>query len=187
MASRGASARSSVWWDEEKREWTGHDRPDFEKDKPPDYRPQKGAKGDGCDRRGQAVHPAPRRRGMAVRYQRLKDGPLPTHYEPLETHLGNPLYPEQVTNPAADKKERPDNPYAYPAGDERFPYVLTHVSPDRASHGGRHVAALCRIWRSCSRNCSARSRRSWRPRSGLEHGDLARSPHRAASLRRACW
>jgi formate dehydrogenase major subunit len=54
----------------------------------------------------------------------LKDGPLPTHYEPLESLFGNGLYPEHATNPPADKKVRPDNNYAYP-GDERFPYVLT--------------------------------------------------------------
>ena len=38
---------------------------------------------------------------------------------------GNPLYPEQQTNPPADKKERPDNPYANSPDDPRFPYVLT--------------------------------------------------------------
>jgi len=54
----------------------------------------------------------------------LKDGPLPTHYEPLETQFKNPLYPHMTYNPPADRKERPDNPYAYPA-DERFPYILT--------------------------------------------------------------
>ncbi len=26
-----------VWWDAEKREWTGYDVPDFPKNKPPDY------------------------------------------------------------------------------------------------------------------------------------------------------
>ncbi len=29
----------------EKKEWTGHDVPDFIKDRPPSYRPPKGAKG----------------------------------------------------------------------------------------------------------------------------------------------
>ena len=29
------------------------------------------------------------------------------------------------TNPAAQKKERPDNPYANSPGDPRFPYILT--------------------------------------------------------------
>ena len=35
-----------VWWDEAERKWTGHDAPDFEVDKPPDYRPPDGAKAD---------------------------------------------------------------------------------------------------------------------------------------------
>jgi len=38
--------------------------------------------------------------------------------------LGNPLY-TQGPNPVAQKKERPDNPYANSPGDARFPYVLT--------------------------------------------------------------
>jgi formate dehydrogenase major subunit len=54
----------------------------------------------------------------------LKDGPLPTHYEPLETLFENPLYPERVFDPAADRKERPDNP-SVKFGGEEFPYVLT--------------------------------------------------------------
>ena len=28
-----------VWWDADKGEWTGYDVPDFEKTKPPSYRP----------------------------------------------------------------------------------------------------------------------------------------------------
>jgi formate dehydrogenase major subunit len=54
----------------------------------------------------------------------LKDGPLPTHYEPLESPVNNPLYPARQANPTALKKERPDNPYAF-SPDARFPYVLT--------------------------------------------------------------
>jgi len=53
----------------------------------------------------------------------LKDGPLPTHYEALESLLENPLYSQQA-NPAANRKKRPDNPYAAPR-DARFPYILT--------------------------------------------------------------
>ena len=54
----------------------------------------------------------------------LKDGPLPAHYEPLESLLENPLYSEQ-TNPAAQKKERPDNRYANSPGDPSYPFILT--------------------------------------------------------------
>ena len=34
-----------VWWDESKREWTGHDVPDFKKKRRPDYRPNENAEG----------------------------------------------------------------------------------------------------------------------------------------------
>ena len=37
--------KALVWWDASRGEWTGHDIPDFEKDKPPDYRPPEGAVG----------------------------------------------------------------------------------------------------------------------------------------------
>jgi formate dehydrogenase major subunit len=76
----------------------------------------------------------------------LKDGPLPTHYEPLESPLANPLY-AQNTNPAADKKERPENPYAA-HGDPRFPYVLsTYRLTEHHTAGGMtrtlpHLAEL---------------------------------------------
>jgi formate dehydrogenase major subunit len=54
----------------------------------------------------------------------LKDGPLPAHYEPLESPVRNLLYPRQQTDPAASRKERPDNPYAA-SPDARFPFVLS--------------------------------------------------------------
>jgi formate dehydrogenase major subunit len=53
----------------------------------------------------------------------VQDGPLPTHYEPLESPVKNLLYPRRQDNPAADRKERPDNPYSRSVED--FPYVLT--------------------------------------------------------------
>ena len=31
----------------------------------------------------------------------LLDGPLPTHYEPIESPVKNPLYPDVGANPAA--------------------------------------------------------------------------------------
>ena len=71
----------------------------------------------------------------------LKDGPLPAHYEPLETPFRNPLYPDHIYNPAADREERPDNPYARP-GDETFSLRVDHLPPDGASHGGRDVASV---------------------------------------------
>jgi len=54
----------------------------------------------------------------------LKDGPLPSHYEPLESRSGINFYPARATDPAAERKERRTNPYA-DSPDARFPYVLT--------------------------------------------------------------
>jgi formate dehydrogenase major subunit len=34
-----------MWWDEERRHWVGDDQPDFDPEKPPDYRPPPGAQG----------------------------------------------------------------------------------------------------------------------------------------------
>jgi formate dehydrogenase major subunit len=53
----------------------------------------------------------------------LKDGPLPAHYEPLESPVANAMY-RQETNPAANRLERPDNLYAA-RGDSDYPHVLT--------------------------------------------------------------
>ena len=74
----------------------------------------------------------------------LKDGPLPAHYEALEAPVKNSLY-SQNTNPAADKKQRPDNPYANAHGDPRFPYVLsTYRLTEQHTAGGmtRHLSHL---------------------------------------------
>jgi formate dehydrogenase major subunit len=40
----------------------------------------------------------------------LLDGPLPTHYEPIESPVENALYPKVGANPAAITWDRPDNP-----------------------------------------------------------------------------
>jgi formate dehydrogenase major subunit len=113
-----------VWWDAERGEWTGYDVPDFPKTKPPDYRPPPGAK-------GLAGHPgdAPFVRladgkGALFVPSGLRDGPLPTHYEPWESPVTNALYPEQPRSPVAPSFPRPDNVY-HAIGDSRFPYVLT--------------------------------------------------------------
>src|ERR1700757_846132 len=53
----------------------------------------------------------------------LKDAPLPAHYEPVESPMRNPLYPQQA-NPVAKIWERADN-RLHAVADPRFPYVLT--------------------------------------------------------------
>jgi formate dehydrogenase major subunit len=140
--------KALVWWDAEQKKWTGHDTADFTEDKAPDYRPGKGAKGDDAIAGDKPFIMHPDGVGWIWVSSGLKDGPLPTHYEPLESIVTNPLYPEQSTNPAADKKERADNAYAFPAGDERFPYLLsTYRLTEHHTGGGMsrylpHLAEL---------------------------------------------
>jgi len=137
-----------VWWDEEKKQWGGLDNPDYPKEVSPDTKDNL-AKGKGVEALGGArpftLHPD----GVGWLYvaSGLKDGPLPTHYEPLEAPVSNPLYKQNV-NPAALKRERPDNPYASSPGDPRFPYVLsTYRLTEQHTAGGMtrtlsHLAEL---------------------------------------------
>lgn len=135
-----------VWWDEAKQEWTGEDNPDFLKNMPPHHQ------GDGegmWGLRGDqpfTLHPD----GVAWIFvsSGLKDGPLPTHYEPLESLIQNPVYPNQQENPTAKKKERTDNPYAVSPGDPRFPYVLsTYRITEHHTAGGmtRNLSHLAEL------------------------------------------
>ena len=113
-----------IWWDDAKGEWSGDDVPDFTKKKRPDFKgdPEKG--GDDALPGDAPFIMHPDGMGWIWVASGLKDGPLPAHYEPLESNIDNALYPDRAKNPAADRKERPDNPYAN-SPDERFPYVLT--------------------------------------------------------------
>ncbi len=53
----------------------------------------------------------------------LTDGPLPTHYEPAESPIQNPLYRQQ-TNPVYKKFQGDQTPLAE-VGDPNYPYVIT--------------------------------------------------------------
>lgn len=116
-----------VWWDAEKGEWTGYDVPDFEKTKPPTFRPADDASGPealaGDDPfvmqgDGKAWLFAPRG---------VLDGPLPTHYEPAESPMRNPMYGQQA-NPTRKVYDHPVNrmnPSPPEEHSDVFPYVFT--------------------------------------------------------------
>jgi formate dehydrogenase major subunit len=122
--------KAYVWWDPDKGEageWTGHDVPDFELTKPPTYRAPAGSSGvealSGTDpfiMQGDG-------KGALFVPQGLIDGPLPTHYEPVESPFGNPIYAQQA-NPTRKEYDRSDNPMnpspPEPHG-EVFPYIFT--------------------------------------------------------------
>ena len=112
-----------IWWDDDRREWTGADNPDFSRDKPPDYVPAPNATGDAALRGDAPFVMHPDGVGWIWVQSGLKDGPLPAHYEPLESPVRNAVYAQQQ-NPAARALERGDNPYA-DSPDPLFPHVLT--------------------------------------------------------------
>ncbi len=116
-----------IWWDPDQGEWTGHDIPDFEKTKPPDYRPPEGAVGVEALHGDDPFVMQADGKGWLFAPNGMIDGPLPTHYEPHESPVRNPLYPQQG-NPARKLYGRADNP-SNPSPPEQhgevFPFVFT--------------------------------------------------------------
>jgi formate dehydrogenase major subunit len=113
-----------VWWDEAEHEWTGSDVPDFIVDRPPSYRPNHDAHGIDTIRGDAPFIMQSDSRGWLFAPSGIIDGPLPTHYEPEESVIENPLYGQQC-NPARHEWRRRDNPYHAAAHDRRYPFVLT--------------------------------------------------------------
>lgn len=116
-----------VWWDAELGEWTGHDVPDFEKHKPPGYRPPEGAVGVEALRGDDAFVMQADGKGWLFAPSGLADGPLPTHYEPHESPVRNALYAQQgnPTRIVFGRKDNPSNPSPPEAHGEAFPFVFT--------------------------------------------------------------
>jgi len=122
-----SNRKALVWWDAQRGEWTGYDVPDFPKDKPPSYRPPEGAVGPDALRGDDPFIMQSDGKGWLFAPTGLADGPLPTHYEPHESPVRNPLYGQQG-NPTRKIYGRPDNP-SNPSPPERhgevFPFVFT--------------------------------------------------------------
>jgi formate dehydrogenase major subunit len=140
-----------VWWDAEERTWTSlGDDPDFEPDKPPDYRPTRDDTGMDAIAGDNPFILHPDGLGWLYAQSGLVDGPLPTHYEAHESPFVNPLY-RQRENPTRQCFERPDNPYnpsGNKPGSEVFPFVLTtyrlteHHTAGGMSRTVAHLAEL---------------------------------------------
>ncbi len=113
-----------IWWDAEKRLWVGLDRPDFEPTKPPDYRPSPGATGMAAIAGNNPFIMKPDGVAWLFAPTGTKDGPLPTHYEPLESPVGNLLYPRQTCTPGVRTFPGPLNRMVHTPETE-FPVVAT--------------------------------------------------------------
>ena len=125
-----------IWWDKEKGKWTGFDTPDFKKKKAPEYTPDFSSDPKGMtalDGKSPFFMLSDGKISLYVT-SGLTDGPLPTHYEPVESPVRNLLYGQQ-DNPAAKKWTRDDNVY-HQVADERFPYVITTYRLTEHHSGG---------------------------------------------------
>ena len=130
--------KAYVWWDEEAAKWTGHDVPDFQADKRPDYQPPPGAESEDAIAGDDPFIMQTDGKAWLYAPSGVTDGPLPTHYEPQESPVTNPLYGQQ-RNPSRGLFSRPEN--RLPAERRRarlrrLPLRLHHLPPDRAPHRG---------------------------------------------------
>jgi formate dehydrogenase major subunit len=112
-----------VWWDAGQKKWVGYDVPDFAPTKPPTA--EGDPRGIGLDALSGSEPFIMMQDGRGWLYvpSGLVDGPLPTHYEPAESPIRNPLYGQQAS-PVLKYWERQGNALAR-TGDERFPYAIT--------------------------------------------------------------
>ncbi|MDE3198868.1 MAG: formate dehydrogenase, partial [Acidobacteriota bacterium] len=112
-----------IWWDEAQRRWVGPDEPDFEASKPPSYRPPEGSNGMDSIAGDSPFIMKPDGKAWLFAPSGAKDGPLPTHYEPVESPARNPLY-KQRASPATELYDMPLNVKAPPL-DPEYPIVAT--------------------------------------------------------------
>jgi formate dehydrogenase major subunit len=121
--------KAYVWWDGEARKWVGHDVPDFPPDKAPDYEPPAGALGPAALSGRDPFIMQSDGKAWLFAPAGLTDGPLPTHYEPQESPVVNPLHPQQ-RNPVRDLIDPAGGHNRFhPSGEEPgadvFPFVVT--------------------------------------------------------------
>jgi len=112
-----------IWWDAAAGSWTGLDVPDFPLKKAPGTAPQEQGSGLDLHSGSDPFILKADGRGWLFAPSGLKDGPLPTHYEPLESPIINDLYPRQ-DSPVAKRFRRQDNALS-PPGDPQYPYIVT--------------------------------------------------------------
>ena len=119
--------KAYVWWDEAAGKWTGHDVPDFPVNKAPSFRPEPGIGGpEGLAGDDPFIMQADGK-GWLYAPSGLLDGPLPVHYEPVESPVRNPMHHQQA-NPTREmfpRKENLTSPSPPEPGFDVYPYVVT--------------------------------------------------------------
>lgn len=116
-----------IWWDEDQQQWTGQDVPDFPKDRAPSARPGPDAVGpDALSGIDPFIMQADGK-GWLFAPRGVVDGPLPTHYEPQESPVANPLYGQQrpPTRVTMTNRNNRSAPSHGEPGAEVYPFVFT--------------------------------------------------------------
>ena len=119
--------KAYVQWDEAQGRWVGPDVPDFEPTKRPDYVPPEDATAEHAIGGSDPFIMQADGKGWLFVPSGLVDGPLPTHYEPHESPVSNPMYAQQ-SNPARENyggAYNMLNPVPGDPGEDLFPYVYT--------------------------------------------------------------
>ncbi len=111
-----------LWWNAETGAWDGPDVPDFPKDKAPDTPAAPNGTGVDAHSGADPFIVMPDGRAWLFVPGGMLDGPLPTHYEPIEGPEQNALYSQQ-SNPTAKNWQRDGK--LIKRGDSAYPYVLT--------------------------------------------------------------
>jgi formate dehydrogenase major subunit len=133
----GKGEKGYVYWDADWRgpdpskpgqviagKWVGLDVPDFPLHKPPTAKGKPDGVGlDFQDGASPFLMKADGK-GWLFAPSGAVDGPLPTHYEPYESPVINPLHPRQQSNPPTKVFPVPGNAYA-PPGSAEYPAVLS--------------------------------------------------------------
>ena len=91
-----------VWWNESAQAWVGNDVPDFKADSNPK------------DHMGPFIMNAEGVGRIFAPLGAFADGPLPEHYEPIESPVQNALHPNQSNNPVVKKLKTAADKYATP-------------------------------------------------------------------------
>jgi formate dehydrogenase major subunit len=115
--------KAYVWWDAGSERWTGHDVPDFEVGKAPDYVPPEGARAQEALSGADPFIMVSGGKAALFVGAGIQDGPLPAHYEPVESPVANAVY-DVDHNPARRGYPGRANHY-HPERSDVFPYVFT--------------------------------------------------------------
>jgi formate dehydrogenase major subunit len=115
--------RGFVYWDPKQGQWVGVDVPDFMSGKAPTASADPKGVGVACHDGAAPFLMKADGKGWLFAPNGLVDGPLPTHYEPYESPVANPVYKQQ-SNPAALVWRVAGNPYAA-VGSPEYPHVVS--------------------------------------------------------------